>query len=107
MSDKDYTYTSKMEDQYGNDLYLDEMIDKFRQHVDGTSQQRLIQFIYDESSFKADLLAWHREEVEKLLKEIDGYKIIAKNLPREELRINDLLTEIQDELRASLEADDE
>ena len=41
-------------------MKLDDMVREFREYAEGKNG-------YDELDFKADLLAWHREEVEKML----------------------------------------
>ena len=40
--------------------HLDDMVREFREYAEGKNG-------YDELDFKADLLAWHREECEKMI----------------------------------------
>ena len=73
--------------------HLDDMVREFREYAEGKNG-------YDELDFKADLLAWHREECLKIIgedePEQDGWNTEAREKNR-----------LRAELRASLEVEDE
>ena len=76
-------------------MKLDDMVREFREYAEGKNG-------YDELDFKADLLAWRREELlrsfSKVTQGVDGTEIFVEGVP---------LYRYLEQLRASLEVEDE
>ena len=77
--------------------HLDDMVREFREYAEGKNG-------YDELDFKADLLAWHREEAER---ELLRWARFFEDSSMNAMTPSERLYKRAAELRASLEVEDE